>query len=396
MKSLYLTILALATFCIACSSGDEIKDPVTPPVTNVPVTLKMTDANATTETKALYSNLWRIQEKGTMFGHHDDLLYGRNWMTEQGRSDIKDVCGDYPGVFSVDFAEIMDDRSTTSTLNNDRARVIKEARERGEVIIACCHLNNPLTGGDSWDNSNNTVAQQILLEGSVTNIKFNTWLDKLATFANNLKDNNGKVIPIIFRPFHEHTQGWSWWGSSATTQQEFISLWKYTIDYLKNKKQVHSFIYAISPQLDQLGTVDNFLFRWPGDNYVDFLGWDSYHGTNTAAFSTNLRNLATLSQQKLKPCGVTETGIEGIKKNGAAYDTYWTNEISVPLTGKKVSMVVMWRNKYDPSNTGIHYYAPFDGQSSAPNFRLLYNSSNMLFSKDLPDMYKMAENVIIE
>lgn len=396
MKSLYLALFALGTFCISCSSGDEKNDPVTPPVTNTPVTLKLTDANATPETKALYSNLWRIQEKGTIFGHHDDLLYGRNWIIEQGRSDIKDVCGDYPGVFSVDFAEIMDDRSTTSTLNNDRARVIKEARERGEVITACCHLNNPLTGGDSWDNSNNTVAQQILLEGSATNIKFNLWLDKLATFANNLKDGNGKVIPIIFRPFHEHTQAWSWWGSSATTQQEFISLWKYTIDYLKNKKQVHSFIYAISPQLDGQGTVDSFLFRWPGDDYVDFLGWDSYHGTNTAAFSTNLRNLASLSQQKLKPCGVTETGIEGIVKNGAPYDTYWTNEISIPLTGKKVSLVVMWRNKYDPSHSGSHFYAPFEGHSSTANFKLLYASPNMIFSKKLPSMYTMAENTIVK
>lgn len=396
MKSLYLTLFSLGLFCIACSSGEENKQPVNPPVTNVPVTLKMTDANATAETKALYSQLWKIQEKGTMFGHHDDLLYGRNWMTQQGRSDIKEVCGDYPGVFSVDFAEIMDNRSTSSTLNSDRIRVIKEARERGEVITACCHLNNPLTGGDSWDNSNNTVVQQILIPGSSTNIIFNSWLDKLANLVNNLKDSNGKLIPIIFRPFHEHTQSWSWWGSSATTQQEFIGLWKYTIDYLKNQKNVHSLIYAISPQLDQQGTTDSFLYRWPGDNYVDFLGWDSYHGTNTVAFSTNLRNLATLSQQKLKPCGVTETGIEGIKKNGVAYDTYWTNEISVPLTGKKVSMVVMWRNKYDPSHTGDHYYAPFEGHSSATNFQLLYNSSNMLFSQDLPDMYKMAENVIIE
>ncbi|MEZ7514107.1 glycoside hydrolase family 26 protein [Flavobacterium frigidarium] len=396
MKSLYLILFFLGAFCIACSSGEENNEPVNPPFTNVPVTLKMTDANATAETKALYSQLWKIQEKGTMFGHHDDLLYGRNWMTQQGRSDIKEVCGDYPGVFSVDFAEIMDNRSTSSTLNSDRIRVIKEARERGEVITACCHLNNPLTGGDSWDNSNNTVVQQILIPGSSTNIIFNSWLDKLANLVNNLKDSNGKLIPIIFRPFHEHTQAWSWWGSSATTQQEFIGLWKYTIDYLKNDKNVHSLIYAISPQLDQQGTIDSFLYRWPGDNYVDFLGWDSYHGTNTAAFSSNLRNLAALSQQKLKPCGVTETGIEGIKKNALAYDMYWTNEISVPLTGKKVSMVVMWRNKYDPSHAGDHYYAPFEGHSSATNFQLLYNSSNMLFSQDLPDMYKMAENVIIE
>jgi mannan endo-1,4-beta-mannosidase len=396
MKSIYVLFFALIMSFIGCSSNDNKGIDENTPKPTPSVALQLTDPNATAETKALYSNLWRIQEKGTMFGHHDDLLYGRNWMTVQGRSDIKDVCGDYPSVFSVDFAEIMDDRSTSSTLNNDRMRVIKEARERGEVIIACCHLNNPLTGGDSWDNSNTTVAQQIVLEGSKTNITFNSWLDKLATFANNLKDSNGKIIPIIFRPFHEHTQTWSWWGSSATTQQEFIALWKYTIDYLKNKKGVHSFIYAISPQLDQTGTIDSFLFRWPGDNYVDFLGWDSYHGTNTSAFSTNLRNLATLSQQKLKPCGVTETGIEGIVKNGAAYDTYWTNEISVPLTGKKVSMVVMWRNKYDPSSTGQHFFAPFEGQSSAANFKLLYASSNMIFSKKLPNMYTMAENTTVK
>ena len=396
MKALYTILITVGLLFVGCSSSDEKDSGGNEPEVPTSVTLQLTDPNATTETKALYSNLWRIQEIGTMFGHHDDLLYGRNWMTESGRSDIKDVCGDYPGVFSVDFAEIMDDRSATSTLNNDRIRVIKEARERGEVITACCHLNNPLTGGDSWDNSNKTVAQQILLDGSETNIKFNSWLDKLAAFANNLKDSNGKVIPIIFRPFHEHTQTWSWWGSSATTQQEFISLWKYTIDYLKNRKQVHSFIYAISPQLDAQGTVDSFLFRWPGDNYVDFLGWDSYHGTNTAAFSSNLRNLSTLSQQKLKPCGVTETGIEGILKNGAPYDTYWTNEISIPLTGKKVSLIVMWRNKYDPSHEGSHFYAPFEGHSSAANFKQLYASPNMIFSKKLPDMYTMAANTTVK
>jgi len=396
MKALYTILAALSLFCIGCSSDDKKDSDGNEPEVPTAIELKLSDPNATAETKALYSNLWRIQEKGTMFGHHDDLLYGRNWMTQAGRSDIKEVCGDYPAVFSVDFAEIMDDRSTTSTLNNDRARVIKEARERGEVITACCHLNNPLTGGDSWDNSKNTVAKEILTEGSATNVKFNSWLDKLAVFANNLKDNNGKVIPIIFRPFHEHTQTWSWWGSSATTQEEFINLWKYTVDYLKNKKQVHSFIYAISPQLDSQGTVDSFLFRWPGDNYVDFIGWDSYHGTNTTAFSTNLRNLATLSQQKLKPCGVTETGVEGIVKNGAPYDTYWTNEISVPLTGKKVSMVVMWRNKYDPLHEGTHFYAPFEGHSSVANFKLLYASPNMIFSKKLPDMYTMAANTTVK
>ena len=58
-----------------------------------PVTLSMVDKNATDETKALYSNLWTIQKTGWMFGHHDDLMYGRYWYGTEGGSDTKAVCG---------------------------------------------------------------------------------------------------------------------------------------------------------------------------------------------------------------------------------------------------------------------------------------------------------------
>ena len=41
------------------------------------VTLTIVDKDATPETKALFANLWAVAEKGWMFGHHDDLWYGR-------------------------------------------------------------------------------------------------------------------------------------------------------------------------------------------------------------------------------------------------------------------------------------------------------------------------------
>ena len=212
-----------------------------------------------------------------------------------------------------------------------------------------------------------------------------------------MKTRELELIPIIFRPFHEHTQTWSWWGRSATTQTEFLQLWKFTVDYLKDSKQVHNFIYAISPQLDQAGSKESFLFRWPGDDYVDFIGMDSYHGTNTSAFSTNLRNLALLSGEKMMPCGVTETGVEGIRNgDGTPITEYWTREIGIPLSGKEISMVVLWHNKYDPSNTGHHYFAPFEGEPTAPNFRDFYDMSHILFSGDLPNMYSMPNDVTVK
>ena len=94
--------------------------------------LSMVDKNATAETKALYANLWKIAESGFMFGHHDDLWYGRYWYNESGKSDTKSVCGDYPGVCSIDFGEMMDERYQYS----DRARECVDGQ--GAVRIADC------------------------------------------------------------------------------------------------------------------------------------------------------------------------------------------------------------------------------------------------------------------
>ena len=375
---------------LACSSdedgpGEEIEQPIEK------TTLSLADQNATAKTKALYSNLWAIQEVGFMFGHHDDLFYGRRWYNEPGRSDTKDAVGDYPAVLSIDFAPIMDDRYESDASENEiRERVCKEAYNRGMVITACLHLNNPLTGGDSWDNSSDQVAIEILKDGSSTQIEFNKWLDRLADFALNLKGDDGEIIPIILRPFHEHTQSWSWWGSTCTTTSQYIALWKYTIDYLKNDKGVHSFIYAISPQMDSVKSIDDFYYRWPGDNYVDFIGMDSYQGINNNVFVNNLRSLSTAAMAKKKPCGVTEIGVEGFSK-----EDYWTNNILAPMTGRKVSMVVTWRNKYDPAEEGSHYFSVFKGHVSENDFVTFYNNPLTFFAANLPDMYTMAENVIL-
>ncbi|MDH6309066.1 mannan endo-1,4-beta-mannosidase [Dysgonomonas sp. PFB1-18] len=393
MKQTYSLLFALVAILFTnCTDVEDV--PALYPEYEEVKELSIVDKNATTETKALYSNLWAIQSKGFMFGHHDDLWYGRKWYNEEGRSDTKDVCGDYPAVFSFDVGEIMDDRYQNAE-NAIRRKVAIEAYNRGEVLTACMHLNNPLTGGDSWDNSNKNVAKEILTEGSETNVKFKLWLDRLADFALNLKGSDGKNIPVIFRPFHEHTQGWSWWGSSCTTQEEFIALWKFTVNYLRDTKGVHNFIYAISPQIDSVLGRDIFLFRWPGNDYVDFLGMDAYHGLNPNTFTSNLFTLSRLSKELKKPCGVTETGVEGIQRGGVPEKNYWTQQILTPASGQFISLIVMWRNAYDPGESGKHFYSAFKGHASEKNFIKMYDSPVSFFSGDLPNMYQMAEGLTV-
>lgn len=354
------------------------------------VSLRMVDKKATPETKALYANLWQIASKGFMFGHHDDLWYGRYWYNEPGKSDTKSVCGDYPGVFSVDFGAIMDNRHESSE-NAIRRRVIIEAYDRGEVITACCHLNNPQTGGDSWDNSSNEVVKNILTEGHPTRIRYLEWLDRCADFANNLKGSDGKLIPVIFRPYHEHTQTWSWWSSKCTTEEEYISFWQFTIKYLRDTKEVRNFIYAISPQMDVVydDAKARLTYRWPGDEYVDFIGMDCYHYNWKSAFKSNLEAMTALSVEKMKPCGVTETGPEGFD-----WTDYWTNHILASAAGMRVSMIVLWRNKYVGNNeSDKHFFSVYPGHPSENDFRTMYDDPRTFFSKDLPDMYTMPEGL---
>ena len=171
MKKLFMYAVSILIGGTACTKADPATDQK-PGEKPSQIELRLFDKQATAETKALYSQLWKIKDKGFMFGHHDDLIYGREWKEVAGRSDVYEIVGDYPAVFSVDFAELMDDRRTRATLNEARKKAILEARSRGEVITAMCHLNNPLTGGDSWDNSSKTVVKEILTDGSATNLKF--------------------------------------------------------------------------------------------------------------------------------------------------------------------------------------------------------------------------------
>jgi mannan endo-1,4-beta-mannosidase len=46
--------------------------------------------------------------------------------------------------------------------------------------------------------------------------------------------------------------------------------------------------------------------------------------------------------------------------------------------------VLVWRNAgFMKSTQKMHYYAPYPGQISAPDFKLLYSYPKMLFEKQL-------------
>lgn len=88
--------------------------------------------------------------------------------------------------------------------------------------------------------------------------KYKSLLRRVGEYANTLTDEQGKLIPIIFRPFHEYDGNWFWWGASHCTAEEFKSLFRFTVTFLRDTLQIHNFIYAISPGC-RFNTLNEFL-----------------------------------------------------------------------------------------------------------------------------------------
>lgn len=145
---------------------------------------------STPETQKLLSNLQLMSSRGIMFGHHDDTVYGIGWEGDEGRSDVKSVCGDYPAVISFDLGEIelgKDENLDKVSFDKIRKEIINQY-ERGGMVSLSWHARNPLTGGDAWDISDTTVVRSILPGGS-RHDKFINWMDCVATFLNSFKDS---------------------------------------------------------------------------------------------------------------------------------------------------------------------------------------------------------------
>ena len=85
MKGLLVLALFLSIPMNSCSVKGRDEDQNND--SSQPVKLSMTDPQATTETKALYANLWLIQQKGVMFGHHDYPSYGVDWSGDADRRE---------------------------------------------------------------------------------------------------------------------------------------------------------------------------------------------------------------------------------------------------------------------------------------------------------------------
>ncbi len=370
MKVLNL-ILVLITLSTGCY-GQKLPGPA--------------DKKATKETVILFQSLNDLKNKGIMYGHQDDLMYGYTWWHEKDRSDTKEMTGDFPAVagFELGHIELGNDRSLDSVSFDEIAEQIKVHYKRGGVVTLSWHLNNPVTmqikdshgwpQGSAWDVSSKEVVSSIL-PGGKNNELFNTWLERLATFFISLKDDKGVPIPFIFRPFHEHSGSFFWCGTNICTDQEYSALWRYTVSFLRDKKNIHNILYAYNT--DRVTSLEQYMKGYPGDDVIDMLSIDMYD--RGEQFGGELDNaLAFVTKEAILRNKLTALSETGERKG---MNNWWTAVILPVVSKYPVGYVLTWRDTYKTKITVSG--SPF--QSYQDDFRKFYDSPHTLFLKEIKE-----------
>ena len=363
--------------------------------------ISLADPNATDETRALFINLDRIRHDHVLFGHQDALAYGVHWIGEPGRSDVKDVTGSYPAVYGWELGDLeLGKEENLDNVNFENMREwIREGYKRGGVITLSWHKNNPVSGGNAWDT---TGAVPHILPGGEYHEKYKGWLDIFAEFVSGLTmpgtawNDSEHLIPVIFRPFHEQSGYWFWWGDPYCTHEEYKQLWRFTVEYLRDEIGVRNILYAYSPHSLSEYEKDQYWDWYPGDEYIDILGFDDYFTLQSgygfedgvAVFTDYLKWIVDQAEARGKIPGLTETGLEAIPD-----PNWWTGKMLAAIKGdpaaKRIAYLLVWRNANHETDRQEHFYAPYPGHKSEEDFIRFRNDPILLFEDDLPILYQL-------
>lgn len=403
------------------ASGDFVKITTTPnangtqaAVATTTKTLTMTDPNASDSAKALYAYLQGLTESDqVLFGHQNDVSRS---VSGKELGDVKDVTGSVSGIFGIDSLALFGSEAggtDAKTALENSIKYSKDAAANGAIVTLSAHMPN-FTNAKIKDNGNGTYdffncdfneskdtsgdSLKKILPGGEKNDVYTAYLDTIATYAKELQQDN---IPVIFRPFHENTGSWFWWGS-ANTVESYKSLYAYTRDYLESKG-VHNMLYVYSPN-GPLETEEDYMKAYPGDAYVDILAFDYYNDFNTypaSADTSFFKNLDTtcsvvssVAKKHGKLAAISETGTRVMKKDGsdnegllvknnpvseAKSGKNWYQEVSNIAKKNDMPYYLVWANFSD-----TNFYVPYKyndtlGQEMINDFISYYNDKSSIF-----------------
>ena len=433
------TRLDLEGECLVLSDGERTLSAET-----VNLEKNTSDPEASAETKRLYGYLEAVgRSEGLIYGHQGDTWMkagtppdGNNGFST---SDTMDLTGTIAGVVGMDTT-VLSGTDFNAYWYNERiagplglpnadigaigevranvkaaALLAEAAFSEGAVVTLSCHMPNfsLVQARDAYDAlqdpeygkydfspytpkdlSGNPMAG--LLPSGKYHAEFTAYLDMIADFAKEAG------CPILFRPFHEANGGWFWWGKGACSAEQYREVFRFTVDYLRDIKDVHNFlyVYSVNDSENLRGEMESW---YPGDGYVDLIGLDIYHmdpQKDDPAFwnglDESLKAGASFSRVHGKVFAVTETG--AVMSRAQAGDSYtalkrsrnadkdWFSKLLEHTAGTDSAYVLLWHNMGKYSGFHSPYAERRDedgylyGHEMMEDFQQFYSDGRSIFA----------------
>lgn len=298
---------------------------------------QLSNPNASAETKSLYSFLCDTYGNYVISGQQESTWMG----SENYEFDIiKNASGKYPALRGLDY--MGDDFSGC----NRRA---KAWYDKGGIVTICWHCGSDFSGSHTESMNTDLNWSKALTEGTAEYNAIIAGMDKGARALLELKEAG---VPVIWRPFHEFDGKWFWWGKGGS--ENFKKLWRIMYDRYTNYWGLDNLIWS----LGYCGDVNDGWY--PGDEYVDIIGADTYvNHTNSLVSMYN-----KTAQVADKPVCLHENGPipdpDKLKADGAKWLWFMT-----------------WHTSFIDSSD----------INTAEYLKRIYNSDYMLTLDELPDVY---------
>lgn len=255
--------------------------------------------DATPETVALYNYLKENFGKKMLTA----AVANVNWNTENAEA-MYQLTGKYPAINTFDFIHFYFSKplNPSNWIDYTNTQVVEDWVNNGGIVSCMWHWNVPPSQAQQYDYNSYVISPEKTDFRPKNATRSARWeyahamrdIDIIAGYLLQLQE---KGIPVLWRPLHEARgnyqkyggsgQAWFWWGADGPAQ--FKKLWKQLYDRLK-EKGVNNVLWVwtaegIDPNDPAAG--DDSLW-YPGDEYVDIISRDYYHGTKTADYHISL------------------------------------------------------------------------------------------------------------
>ncbi|MDR0230607.1 MAG: Ig-like domain-containing protein [Dysgonamonadaceae bacterium] len=221
-----------------------------------------------------------------------------NWNTEEA-DRVYRWTGKFPALNCFDF--IHHYYSPANWIDYGNTAVVEDWWNNKGLVAAMWHWNVPKSSGSAerafYTNETTFDITKAVQAGTAENKQIMEDMDIIAGYLLALQNKN---IPVIWRPLHEASGGWFWWGAKGA--EPCKKLWIIMFDYFKSKG-INNLIWVWTAEAN-----DNAWY--PGDAYVDLIGRDIYNKTTASAMATEYKNLKKRYPNKiiaLSECGNVAT-----------------------------------------------------------------------------------------